>query len=277
MKLALATDYTAAAFRASPVSSWWWSEKLDGWRAYWDGQTMRTRSGRALAPPVSWTQGLPPRTALDGELYLGRGKLDELGGVLRSKEGGRRYGGWGDVRFCVFDMPRAKCGYAARYRKLHELVDRMQRTRPATPLRLVVQTPVSASAPPDRIAARIIRQGGEGIVLRNVHQSTTYVPGRSAGMLRLKESADAEARVVAVDRHGPRLRAVVVERKGLRFRIGSGFTAAQRSNRSFIRVGDIVTFRYKGTTRLGVPRHATYLRHHTTPARAAAADEGLFL
>lgn len=269
MELMLAVNYTPQLYDALPPSSWWWSEKLDGWRAYWDGKQLYTRSGKPMHPPKEWTAGLPG-AALDGELYVGRGKYNELSGILRSHEGGStRYDQWPVVRFCVFDMPRVRCGYPARYRKLAELVRRMRRTTPGTPLRLVEQSPLASAnrvRAPDSIASCIIRKGGEGIVLRNVQDTTRpYAPGRSNRLLKLKERADAEARVVRVDREGPRLTAVVVVGigggGGPEFRLGSGFTEAQRVRRDFVRVGDVVTYKYNGRTPKGVPRHASYLRH----------------
>src|SRR3546814_7020790 len=66
------------------------------------------------------------------------------------------------------------------------------------------------------------------------HQDARYRVGRSGGLLKYKPYDDAEARVVGHTRgrgkyHGM-LGALVVERPdGLRFRIGSGFTDAQRA------------------------------------------------
>ncbi|MFX8199554.1 hypothetical protein ABTL12_20030, partial [Acinetobacter baumannii] len=47
------------------------SEKLDGVRALWDGEALRFRSGRAIAAPA-WFLAALPKTALDGELWIGR-------------------------------------------------------------------------------------------------------------------------------------------------------------------------------------------------------------
>ena len=264
-QLALATDYTPEVFQRSP--SWWWSEKLDGWRAYWDGTPLYTRHGHELHPPKQWLKGLPSTAALDGELYVGRGQLSALSGILQSRKAGKAHE-WRRVRFCVFDMPRVRCGYPARYAKLGQLVARVRQRQPRTPLRLVTQTPVTTDDP-YHIAATIIGRGGEGIVLRDVHTKAQYVPGRSSGMLKLKATADAEATVVEVDRQGPRLKALVVVSSdgGATFRLGSGFTNEQRRNPAFGRVGDTVTYKYNGTTSNGKPRSAVYLRHRHDATR----------
>ena len=55
------------------------------------------------------------------------------------------------------------------------------------------------------------------------------------------------------------LGALVVETpEGLRFKLGSGFTDAQRENPP--EIGSLVTYKYTGKTANGVPRFASFLR-----------------
>src|SRR5512145_1134011 len=58
------------------------SEKLDGVRAIWDGERLRFRSGRDIKAPAWFIAGLP-KTPLDGELWLGRGRFEALSGIVR--------------------------------------------------------------------------------------------------------------------------------------------------------------------------------------------------
>jgi hypothetical protein len=68
----------AECFRGSiSVSQYWISEKLDGFRAYWDGRRLRFRSGNPVPAP-SWFVNALPGQELDGELWLGRGTFDQL-------------------------------------------------------------------------------------------------------------------------------------------------------------------------------------------------------
>ena len=76
--LMLATPYRPGI----EVSNYWVSEKLDGVRARWDGQRLQTRSGQPITPPSWFTQGWP-RTAMDGELWLGNGRFDEVSSLVR--------------------------------------------------------------------------------------------------------------------------------------------------------------------------------------------------
>src|ERR1700742_4064740 len=50
------------------------SEKYDGVRAVWDGRVLRPRSGRPVSAPAAFVEALP-REAVDGELWLGRGRF----------------------------------------------------------------------------------------------------------------------------------------------------------------------------------------------------------
>ena len=58
------------------------SEKYDGVRGVWDGKALRFRSGRVVPAPTWFTARLP-RVALDGELWLARGRFDALSGIVR--------------------------------------------------------------------------------------------------------------------------------------------------------------------------------------------------
>ena len=58
------------------------SEKYDGVRGVWDGSRLRYRSARTVPAPAWFTARLP-RVPLDGELWMGRGRFDELSGIVR--------------------------------------------------------------------------------------------------------------------------------------------------------------------------------------------------
>jgi DNA ligase-1 len=78
---------------------------------------------------------------------------------------------------------------------------------------------------------------------------------------------DREATVVAhlpgKGRHLGRLGALLVEDADhRRFRIGTGFSDAQRENPP--PVGSVVTYRYRGLTATGLPRFASFMRVRET-------------
>jgi DNA ligase 1 len=79
----------------------------------------------------------------------------------------------------------------------------------------------------------------------------------------VKTHEDAEARVVGhlpgKGRHLGRMGALLVETPaGIRFRLGTGFTDAQREHPPS--VGEWVTYRFRGVSGNGVPRFASFMR-----------------
>jgi DNA ligase-1 len=53
-------------------TGWWMSEKLDGVRCYWNGETFLSRNGKRYDVPAFFVEGLPKTVSLDGELWVGR-------------------------------------------------------------------------------------------------------------------------------------------------------------------------------------------------------------
>jgi len=87
--------------------------------------------------------------------------------------------------------------------------------------------------------------------------------GCSDMLLKLKPQQDAEALVVAHEAgHGKyqgMLGAIVVMTpQGQRFRLGTGFSDAQRRHPPAI--GSTVTYRYRDLTATGLPKFASFLR-----------------
>src|SRR6478609_11851259 len=97
------------------------SEKYDGVRALWGGRVLRHRSGRAVAAPASFPAALPAQP-LDGELWLGRRRFDELSAIVRRAE--PHVPQWARVRYMVFEMPEATGSFAERIDRLAALLRR---------------------------------------------------------------------------------------------------------------------------------------------------------
>lgn len=249
-RLMLATDYEPGI----DVSAYWVSEKLDGVRGFWDGERLRTRGGHAVRPPGWFTAGWPT-VPMDGELWLGRGRFAEVSGVVRTVVPDD--GAWRDVRFMVFDLPAHDGPFDARVRRMRRLLAAAD----IPWLRPVRQFRVRDAAELDARLEAVVAAGGEGLML---HRGRAHHRvGRSDDLLKYKPHDDAEARVVGHSpgegRYAGMLGALVVERPdGLRFRLGTGFTDAQRASPPPI--GSWVTYRHNGFTANGVPRFARFLR-----------------
>jgi DNA ligase-1 len=230
------------------------SEKLDGVRAFWDGQSLRFRSGLPIAAPAWFLDGLP-KTPLDGELWLGRGRFDALSGLVRREVPVDAE--WREVRYMIFDLPGAFGPFAERAARITELV--AQAHQPW--LQAVEQKRVADAATLQKLLKQTVKGGGEGLVLHRAN--ALWSPGRSDALLKFKPLPDEEARVVAhlpgKGRNQGRMGALLLEMPdGQRFSLGTGFTDAQRADPPA--VGSTVTYRYRDRTPKGLPKFASFLR-----------------
>ena len=69
---------------AQDVRGWLMSEKLDGVRAYWDGQKLISRGGKIFSAPAWFIKDFPP-FALDGELWSKRRDFENIVSIVRRK------------------------------------------------------------------------------------------------------------------------------------------------------------------------------------------------
>lgn len=252
----LATSYEAGV----EVSNYWVSEKLDGVRARWDGRHLRTRAGNPIAPPRWFTAGWPA-VPMDGELWIGRGRFDEVSGIVRAVVANDD--AWRKVHFMLFDLPSDPRPFEVRVARMRTLTA----TANVAWLRPVAQFRLEDATALDARLARVVASGGEGLMLH--HGNARYRTGRSDWLLKYKPYADAEARVVGhtagQGKYAGLLGALIVQRPdGLRFRLGTGLSDAQRAAPPPI--GSQVTYRYNGFTSKGTPRFARFMRiRHEMP------------
>jgi DNA ligase len=235
------------------VSGWYMSEKLDGVRAYWDGQQLLSRQGNLFAAPRWFTQEFPP-FELDGELWIARGSFEE---TLSITSRDRPHPGWRRITYNIFEAPNAPGGLDARLGLLREYLEHHS----VAHIRIIPQA-VCRNA--DHLMTRLMAVdavGGEGLVLRN--PDSPYETGRSPNVLKVKRFNDMEGQVIGYrpgkGKYHGMTGALLVEIEGnKRFYIGSGLTDRERAAPPA--VGSVITFRYLGFTSKGIPRFASYLR-----------------
>jgi DNA ligase-1 len=234
---------------------WLVSEKFDGARAWWDGSRLRFRSGLPIMAPTWFTAALPAQ-ALDGELWLARGRFEELSGIVRRQQ--PVDADWRRVRLLVFELPGAGGTFAQRAARIQQL----SAQQPASsPWRAVEQFELPSAAALKARLHEVVNAGGEGLMLHRA--DALYETGRSPALLKLKPLQDADAIVVGHQagqgRHAGRLGALRVRtQEGREFLLGTGFSDEQRDQPPA--VGTVVTFTYQGTTAQGIPRFASFLR-----------------
>ncbi|WP_341911118.1 DNA ligase [Polaromonas sp. YR568] len=251
------------------LQDYWVSEKLDGVRGYWNGEKLLTRGGERIAAPAWFTAGWP-RQPLDGELWAGRGQFSKAVSTVRQQSPDDA--AWRAMRFMVFDLPTQAGTFSERIPVLHGVVSRIDQPW----VQAVAQSRVASHAELQRLLAKTVKLGGEGLML---HRGASLYQGlRNDDLLKVKTHEDAEARVLAhlpgQGKHAAALGALLVEtvgadnsRPGKRFKLGTGFSDEQR--RQPPPLGSIVTYRFRGLNDSGVPRFASFLRvrEDMAPAR----------
>lgn len=241
------------------LSDYWISEKYDGVRGYWDGETLRTRSG-AIIPAPAWFTAHWPKAPMDGELWAGRGRFEQASSIVRQQPADDD--AWRRMRYMVFDLPGHAGTFDQRIPALQKLVAQVDRPW----VQAVAQVKVANAAELQHKLDEVVQAGGEGLVLHR--GASLYRAGRSDDLLKLKPFDDAEARVVGIvsgkGKYAGMMGSLLVELPdGTRFRIGTGFTDEQR--RDPPPVGSMVTFRYQGLTAAGKPRFARFMRVREEP------------
>jgi DNA ligase 1 len=255
----LANAYDAAG--EVDLADYWVSEKYDGVRAWWDGGKLLTRAGNVIHAPRWFTDGWPD-ASLDGELWIGRGQFETLSATVRDAVPDDA--AWRKVRFMVFDLPAHAGVFTDRLSALSVLLHDLANAW----VQPVPQFRATDSLALEEKLRALVASGGEGLMLHR--GASLYRAERNDDLLKFKPHEDAEARVIGhtegAGKYSGMLGALIIERPdGVQFRLGTGFTDAQRRNPPPI--GSWVSYAFHGVTARGAPRFARFLRVREDPNR----------
>ena len=246
----LAKPYNAPAL----IQEYFVSEKLDGIRGYWTGTRLLTRSGHPINTPEFFTKNWP-NFPLDGEIWLARTSFETTLSIVRKQKPiGQE---WQKLTFMVFDLPAHNGRFLERVEAMQALGDNNTNMH----LKVIKQLKFDDHKSLLAYFERIVEEGGEGLMLH--HQNARYQIGRTVNIMKLKPFDDADGEVIehlpGNGKYKGMLGAIRVKTAdGIIFKIGSGFSDNER--KSPPEIGSIVTFKYSGKTRQGVPRFASFLR-----------------
>ncbi|WP_217909543.1 DNA ligase [Desulfosediminicola flagellatus] len=235
------------------VTGWLMSEKLDGVRGYWTGKQLLSKNGNILHPPKVFVQDLPP-FPLEGELWGGRNSFEKTVSIVKKQQA---HDGWLHLKLAIFDVPNTPGGFTERMRKAEEWFS----ARPSQYAFIIPQTRVADHNHLQQELSKIEELGGEGLIVRKAE--ALYTAGRSTEVLKVKNYQDAEAVVIShipgKGKNEGRLGSILVElNNGKQFKIGSGFSDAERSMPPPI--GSVITFKFYGKYQSGTPKFPSYLR-----------------
>lgn len=236
------------------INQYWLSEKLDGMRGYWNGAQLLTRQGNLIHSPNWFTQNWPDNV-IDGELWIKRGHFQQTLSCVRKKHVDEAC--WKIVRFMMFDLPEHHGTFTERITAMQKLAKKVN----SPFLSMVKQFKLATAEQLDQTLNKIVKNNGEGLMLH--HGNTYYHVGRTANIMKLKKHQDAEAVVMAhiegKGKYQGMLGALQVKTvEGVIFKIGSGFNDKERNEPPAI--GSLITFKYNGKTKAGIPRFARFHR-----------------
>ncbi len=245
-----ATTYKAV----TDLNQYWLSEKLDGMRGYWNGTQLLTRQGNLIYSPEWFTQSWPDN-AIDGELWIKRDHFQQTLSCVRKKLVDETC--WQLVRFMIFDLPEHGGTFTERVTAMQRLTKKVN----SPYLSIVKQFKLSTIEQLDQTLDKIIKNNGEGLMLHR--DNAYYHVGRTANIMKLKKHQDAEATVIAhikgKGKYQRMLGALQVKTtEGIIFKIGSGFSDQERHEPP--EIGSLITFKYNGKTKAGIPRFARFFR-----------------
>lgn len=253
------------------------SPKLDGVRCVVRGGHALTRSLKPV--PNHYIRAYlsrPEFEGLDGEIMV-EGTFQDITSATMSHDGEP------DFTYAVFDLYHPADGYTDRYARMLEVTDAR--------ILHVESTVLHKVADVLKYEENALAEGFEGVMLRAPRG--LYKCGRSTvregGLLKLKRFFDAEAEVIGVeplyhntnaphrDATGRQVRpsdqagqvasgtlgALVCRRPdGVEFRVGSGFTQAQRvsfwQQKSQL-IGQLCKYKYLPIGAKEAPRHPVFL------------------
>ena len=104
---------------------WLMSEKLDGYRARYNPDTMGfvSRQNKPYNAP-EWFVNAMPYAHLDGELFCGRDGFQKMGAARKKIPVDEE---WFTIKFYVYDAPEIKAEFYDRYVELKEIVMNVQK------------------------------------------------------------------------------------------------------------------------------------------------------
>ncbi len=253
----------AKQYEGKDPTNWWLSEKLDGYRAVWDGKEFYSRNGKVFESPEYFKKLLPKNVTLDGELWLGRGKFEDMGFVRNKYADAGRWKSSG-LKYMVYDIPSCKKPFEERMAALKKVVDKACGTSKGCPLKYVKQTKAKNMEHMKKFYDDIVDNGGEGIMLRQ--PGSNYAWTRSGTLLKKKPVIDAECTVIGykegTNKNKNLLGSFQCEMNGKKFYVGTGISDSLRRE-NYLKthpIGSVITIQYTEMTQTGIPRFPRYLR-----------------
>jgi DNA ligase-1 len=234
---------------------WFMSEKYDGIRAIWTGETLITRSLRKFSWVPQWfIDKLPKDVPLDGELIIPNATFGEFSSISIHLESPKALEKWEKIVYMVFDSPQPILTFLERLSILRDT----KLDKQIKPIKFVIVPEINLNF--DEVVEfynKCIGRGGEGVML--INSKSTYQQGkRSRSSLKYKKSHEGECVVTELCEGKGKYKGLLGKVKcqlpnGKEFFCGTGFDDQQRNSYTFTpngvkvgtlgpKVGDTITY-----------------------------------
>ena len=241
-------------FDRKDPKGWYLSEKLDSVRAFWDGATLYSKKGKKYNLPDYFCDNFP-ESALDGELYMGKGNAHKLTLLLQKKK--PKDEEWNDVKFIVYDAPELKLPFKDRLDKLRQAF-----RLPVSPyITLAEYKLCGGSKDLAEELDRVEKSGGEGFLLRD--PKGFYVKGKSSSVLDVNAFHYEEAEIIGHEQGKGKYEGLtgglqVQNVYGIVFSVTTGMTDAWRKNPP--KIGSKISYKFQSVNDMGVPLRPIIVR-----------------
>jgi DNA ligase-1 len=229
------------------VSGWYMSEKLDGVRAFWDGEKLISRGGNTFNAPKFFIKDFP-KHKLDGELWNKRDNFSNIVSIVKKSS---PHNGWKNLTYNVFEVPNTD----------GNLTTRLSKVKTTKYLKLIPQIKIKNQKHLKEYQKSLEDKGAEGVVVRD--GTLSYYTGRAKDALKVKSYEDDECVVVGYKngkgKYKDKVGAFLCQMKNEKvIKIGSGLSDNLRENPP--KLGSEITFKYYGLTSKGNPRFPVFMR-----------------
>lgn len=277
-KVLLASEYKKkdGSNTINPVG-WWASEKFDGYRSIWTGESFVSRNGKPFIVPEWFREIMPAGVALDGEFWMGRGGFSSCG-IFRKKNPDEQEWLRQNVQYTVFDVPSLDKPFEERMAYLEKLISErceymktLKLPLKSCPLLFTNQTKIKSEKHLDDMFTDVVEKGGEGIMIRE--PGSFYEGKRSKTLLKYKQFYDTECVITGYKpgqgKYSGKLGAFECN-ASIRIASGetiqvpisvSGMVDEIRDNYLITHpIGTVITVTYNELSKDNIPRHPRYLR-----------------
>lgn len=232
------------------IKGWYMSEKLDGIRAYWNGEELLSKNGNQIHAPDWFTKDFP-NFKLDGELWTKRNDFENIQNIVLDKTPSKD---WKNITYNIFEVPYEKGDFRKRLTKIKN----WQKLNQNKYIKIIPQIICKNKKHLNKYLNELINSKAEGVILKN--PNIPYFEGRNKNILKVKKFFDMEGLVIGINKHKDgRFKSLKLKlENGVVFNLGGGFTNEQKKNHP--QIGQVVTFKYYDFTKYGKPKFASFLR-----------------